>query len=370
MNKKPVKLAVFISDLDCGGAQRVVLTLLQGFLDHGYSVDLVIARDGGILTSEIPPNVQTICLCSDKTHKYLFPFIAFSRLIHYLKNTRPDAILSSVTGANLIAVLARRLASPASTLVIRHENTAPNITNNMRSWLIKKLYPVANSVITISPGAGLDLKNITGLKNEKLHVIENPVDSPKIRTLAQKSPLHPWLQDSDIPVLISVGRLYPQKDFVTLIHAFAKILKKQAARLIILGEGPERPRLESLVQQLDIEEHVLMPGIVQNPYPWMNAASLFVLSSQWEGLPIALMEAMALGCRIVATDCHSGPRELLVDGKYGTLVSVSDDNAFAKACIDMLGAPHDPQPIMSRAEDYSPDGIVTRHLQLLTENFS
>lgn len=365
MDNRVPKIAVFISDLDCGGAQRVVLTLAEGFVAQGCSVDMVLARGGGVLESEVPDGVRLVALCDKKTRKLLFLFKVLVGLVRYFRSVRPEAVLSSITGANLVAVLAKFLANLDTVLVLRHENTAPNISSQLRTWLMKKLYPGADAVITVSAGAGLDLKNIINLTDEKLHVIENPVNVIRVRKLAQEAPSHPWLNDVDIPVLISVGRLYPQKDFVTLMRAFAKMREIQPARLIILGEGPERVRLEILARQLGIESHISMPGIVQNPYPLMNAATVFVLSSLWEGLPIALMEAMALGCRIVATDCHSGPRELLVDGKYGMLVPVANENILSKACVAALDAPYNPQSIMSRAEDYSPEGIVIKHLQIL-----
>ncbi|MDT8382974.1 MAG: glycosyltransferase [Gammaproteobacteria bacterium] len=359
------KIAIFISDLDCGGAQRVMLTLAEGFVAQGFSVDMVLARGGGILENEVPDGVRLVSLSGEKKKKLLFSLKVLVCLVGYLRSVKPEAVLSSITGANLVAVLARGIANLDTVLVLRHENTAPNISSQLRTWLVKKLYPRSDAVITVSAGAGLDLKKIIDLKDEKLHVIENPVNSTKIRKLAQDPVSEPWFNDVDIPVLISVGRLYPQKDFVTLIRAFAKMRETHPARLIILGEGPERDRLELLVRQLGLENDVSMPGIVQNPYPWMRAATVFTLSSLWEGLPIALMEAMALGCRIVATDCHSGPRELLDDGKYGMLVPVSNEDALSEACIAALDAPHNPQLIMTRADNYSPEGIVAKHLQLL-----
>src|SRR5690606_7355967 len=130
---------------------------------------------------------------------------------------------------------------------------------------------------------------------------------------------HPWAQAGDSPIILGVGRLSAQKDFPTLLRAFSRVRTLRPARLAILGEGPARTELEELARQLDCEDDVLLPGFQNNPFSWMTSSRVFVLSSLWEGLPGALVQAMACGVPVISTDCNSGPAEILEGGKWGTL---------------------------------------------------
>ena len=140
-------------------------------------------------------------------------------------------------------------------------------------------------------------------------------------------------------LLVAAGRLVPQKDYPTMLRALKIIRQRHDARLMILGEGEQRPRLEGLVKELGLESYVSMPGIVKNPYAYMARADLFVMSSAWEALPTVLIEALALGAPVVSTDCVNGPREILQDGRYGALVPVGDVSALAEAVAAALSAP-------------------------------
>jgi len=365
LEKKEKKIVVFISDLDCGGAQRVVIALLSGFLEQEYLVDLVVARGGGVLKSEVPEHVRVINLCDEKQGKYTLFVKSLTGLVKHLNDVRPDAVLSSITGANLVAVVAKYLSRSKANFVLRHENTGLDIGRKLLVWAVKVLYSRADSVVAVSSITALDLSADFGVPKNKLHVIENPVDTKQIQKKAKSPFIHSWFQGNHIPVLLAVGRLYPQKDFETLIKAFSLLLKERPVRLIILGEGPEREKLEHLIKQFGIQKSVDLPGIKQNPYPWMKAATLFVMSSRWEGFPVGLMEAMALGCKIVATDCRSGPRELL-GGGCGILVPVGDIEALKNGLNEGLDLfRHIPEAVVSKAEEYSPENAVNKHLALL-----
>jgi glycosyltransferase involved in cell wall biosynthesis len=198
-------------------------------------------------------------------------------------------------------------------------------------YLIRKSYPSADGIIAVSSGVADDLAEATGIPRESIDVIYNPVVTPEVATASREAVDHPWLAPGEPPVVMGIGRLTPKKDFTTLLQAFAEVRREVPARLMILGEGPERAVLEGLVRTLDLAANVALPGFVGNPYAYLARASLFVLSSRWEGLPTVLIEAMFCGAPVVSTDCPSGPREILNGGRYGRLVPVGDLAALAQA---------------------------------------
>jgi glycosyltransferase involved in cell wall biosynthesis len=201
---------------------------------------------------------------------------------------------------------------------------------------------------------------------EKIKVIYNPVITPELFARAEEPLDHPWFRPGEPPVVLGVGRLTQAKDFPTLIRAFALVRKERPARLMILGEGEERPKLEALVRELRLEEDVALPGFVDNPYKYMKRAAVFVLSSRWEGFGIVLVEAMALGTPVVATDCPSGPAEILENGKWGRLVPPGDPEALAKAILDTLeGGVSRVKATTNVQKRFSMIAIVEQYLKVL-----
>jgi glycosyltransferase involved in cell wall biosynthesis len=195
-------------------------------------------------------------------------------------------------------------------------------------------------------------------------VVYNPVITPEIMALARQTPDHPWFAAGGPPVILAVGRLTPQKDFPTLLRAFAEVRRRRPARLLILGEGEERAALEALGADLGVAADVALPGFRENAMAYMAGSALFVLSSAWEGLPTVLIEALAAGTRVVSTDCPSGPREILQDGRLGSLVPVGDVAALADAMTAALARPAAPAP----AEALTPftrDAAVDHYLRLI-----
>ncbi len=196
-------------------------------------------------------------------------------------------------------------------------------------------------------------------------MIRNPVVGPAIDRLAADDPGHPWLKGGGPPVVLGVGRLTRQKDFPTLLRAFARLRERVDARLIILGEGEDRDALEALARELDIGDVTDLPGFVDNPYGWMRRANVFVLSSAWEGSPNALTEALYLGTPVVATDCRSGPRELLEDGRYGPLVPVGDTEALAGAIEATLARPLSPADLHHAVIEYTRERSTRHYLEVM-----
>ena len=228
------------------------------------------------------------------------------------------------------------------------------------------LYPKADFVVGVSQGVIDDLKRVLRFDSKKVQVIYNPIVDEELLRKTDEPLDHPWFRPGKPPVILGVGRLAKEKDFPTLIRAFALVRKERPARLMILGEGEERPNLEALVRELGLEEDVALPGFVDNLYKYMKRAAVFVLSSLWEGLPTVLIKAMALGTPVVATDCPSGPAEILEGGKWGCLVPPGDPKDLAKAILDTLEGGVSPvEAVTNVHKRFSVGSIVEQYLKVL-----
>jgi glycosyltransferase involved in cell wall biosynthesis len=230
--------------------------------------------------------------------------------------------------------------------------------------LARRLYPTADYVVAVSRGAADALAGRLRLCAESINVIYNPVLTPELRQRAAYDPNHPWLQASSPPVIVAAGRFDEPKDFVTLIAAFGMLRQRRNARLLILGEGPTRPRLETLVKQLGLESDVQMPGFQANPYPFIAAARLFVLSSRSEALPTVVVEALYLGTPVIATDCPGGVREILQDGRYGRLIPVANEESMADSMEELLSQHPGIQPEESWRR-FTVDAATDAYVRLL-----
>ena len=224
------------------------------------------------------------------------------------------------------------------------------------------LYPFADAIIAVSQGVADELSALNPRLQSKIHVLPTPVISSRL--LARDEIPHPWFCSHDIPVVLGVGRLQRQKDFSALIDAFALVREKVRCRLVILGEGPLRTELEAKVEGLRLTRVVDLPGFVENPFPYFRRARVFVLSSRYEGMPNVLLQAMACGTPVVATDCPSGPRECLENGRYGALVPVGDIEALAGAISRALHAPRRPDAAAAILEKHDAVRAAKRYLDV------
>lgn len=359
-------IALFTTYLGSGGAERVTVNLARGFRDHGLKVDLILTRSGP-RQYEVPNGVRLIDISVSRIY-YALPGI-----IRYLKQAQPDIVLSAGAAVNVTVLLAWRIARSRARIFVAEHITQSEATRNSRDWRVKllpafirKTYPWADGIIAVSKGTADDLIKIADIPEHKLRIIYNPVVSGEIFTKAEQPLVHPWFRKGEPPVILAAGRLTLQKDYTTLIRAFALVRKERPARLMILGEGRDRAQLEILVRELGLEEEVALPGFVDNPYRYMKRAAVFVLSSRWEALPTVLIEAMACGCPVVSTDCPSGPAEILENGKWGRLVPVGDTEALADAIIKTL---EEPSPnAAARIREFSIDHAVQRYMRVLWPN--
>lgn len=364
MNTSKERLAIFLPGLYDGGAERILLNLVEGIAARGFLVDLVLARAEGPYMAEIPDSVRVIDLKATRV------LMCLPALVHYLRSERPVALLSALY-ANIIAVWAKRITGFPLRVVISEHNTLTSVSNGEKDlrWklypeLARWFYPWADDIIAVSKGVANDLTLATRLSPSRIQVIYNPIVTTNLQKKSESLLEHPWFRAGEPPVVLGVGRLTAQKAFSVLIDAFARVRTTQPARLLILGEGEERPLLEAQIRQLGLEQDVDLPGFVSNPYPYMAHAALFVLSSRWEGLPTVLVEAMSLRTPVIATDCPSGPREILGDGQYGQLVPVDDPCALALAIQSSL-ANRATFPLEESWKPFELDFVTDQYLSVL-----
>ncbi|MGQ4648014.1 glycosyltransferase [Lyngbya aestuarii] len=355
-------------DLLGGGAEIVMLNLARGFAEQGLKVDLVLVKAEGAYLSQIPAKVRVIKLESPRLLK------SIPDLADYLKKEQPAVLISALEDTNMVALWARQLAGVSTKVMVTVHNNlsreAQNATQLKRKFtpqFVKWFYPWADWVVAVSQGVADNLIDI-GLPSEKIKVIYNPIVTPELNEKLRESLDHPWFLPDQPPVILGVGRLEKQKNFATLLRAFAKVRQHYPVRLMILGEGSERYHLESLVQKLEIAEDVVFPGFVGNPYAYMKQAALLVLSSSWEGFGNVLVEAMAAGTPVVSTDCESGPAEILANGQYGRLVAVGDSEDMAKAIATTLEDSQNEELLKQRANEFSLKKALIQYKELLQYN--
>ncbi|MFK5949810.1 MAG: glycosyltransferase [Methylococcales bacterium] len=361
-----VKVALFVPALGGGGAQRVMSILASGLSDKNVQVDLVLANAAGPYLRDIPSQVNVVDLKAGRI------LTSIHRLVFYLLKEKPSVMLSTVAHANVAALFAKRISGVSTKLLIRVENTISVATadeNGLMSkilkYLIKKSYPWADGIVAPSQGVADDLIHKFNISGDLISVIYNPVVRPEIIQKAKMQVNHPWFEGGEEPVIISVGRLTRQKDYATLIQALSIVRKQQPARLIILGEGEDRNDLKNIIVKLKLEDYVDLAGFVDNPYAYMAKSDVFVLSSLWEGLPNTLIEAMAVGLPVVATDCRSGPNEILANGKYGWLSQTGSAISIADGILQALTSDTFPMPDKESMKLFQRNTSVDKYLKLL-----
>lgn len=366
LDQRPI--ALLLPSLAGGGAERMTINLARGLVERGCRVDLVLGQARGAYSELVPDAIRRIDLGRRQMTRALLP------LIGYLRRERPRALLAAMNHTSIVALWAARLSGTRTPVFagVRSQlsmeaQRSHLLGDRLMPRLARAFFPWASAVIAVSQGVADDLRDRVGVEPSLVRVIDNPVVTPELAELASQTPAHPWLVQPVVPVVLGAGRLTAQKDFPTLIRAFAQLRAEWPARLVILGEGPERPVLEALVHHLGLDDAVALPGFQSNPFAFMRAASLFVLSSAWEGLPGVLIQAMACGTPVASTDCPSGPREILDAGgpPLGPLVPVGDSAALARAMRDTLTAPPAAERLKQRAADFSMTRIAGRYLDLL-----
>ncbi|MFO1432060.1 MAG: glycosyltransferase [Candidatus Competibacteraceae bacterium] len=397
-----------MEDLRGGGVQRMTLIIAGALAERGHRVELVMCSREGPLYSQIPAKVEcreldpvsnlparAYALMADPgglgvmLRPLLLPFklprtlCYLPALARYLDRERPDALFAATPYLNIVAVLARRLAGVTTRLVIsERSHLSTNLSHSgggTRDWrrrylppLMQHAYLQADAIVAVSEGVADDLATHIDIPRQAITRIYNPTFLPELLERAKEAIEHPWFTPDAAPVVLSVGRLGRQKDFSTLLHAFARVRATRPLRLMILGEASDpgeqddrQAKLTALADELGITNDFALLGFVPNPFAYMARAAVLVLSSVYEGFPNVLVEAMACGCPVVSTDCPSGPSEILDNGRFGPLVPVGDEAAMAAAIASVLDRPVDKEQLRARAAVFSFDRAIDSYEEIL-----
>jgi len=377
------KIAFFLSSFRAGGGEKQMVLIANTFVGQGYRVDLLVLKPVGDLAGSVDSRVRVISLDAGKV------LFSFPNLVSYLRRERPRAILSLDEYTHAMALVAKlfvrvrvvlRIGNMLSVLAEHYEGKA-----KVLPFITRPLFKRADAVIANSHGVADDFIAVSGIEASRVTVIHNPKSCEEILTKAEEPVEYDWLAHKTQPVIIAVGRLRTQKNYPLLIRAFAKLVRDIPSRLIIVGQGREKDRLQALIKSLGCDDSVALVGYADNPYAWMKKADIYAASSLWEGLPNALLEAMVCGVPVIAADCASGPREILAPdtdyrkrlsvgegveyAHYGALYAVNDESALEEALKKYL-TDHEMAKkygavSVDRSKDFDAYGIVKEYARVL-----
>lgn len=375
MINKKIKIAFFLPTLEGGGAERNVVNLLNNLDREKYDLSLVLGKRQGVFLNKIPRYVSLV----DFGLKSSYSLGLFLKLIRYFQKENNDLFVSAFPRFNIINLLAKIFSRSKIKIIITEHTTLSFLPFTARllshrlfarfpfPYLIKSIYPQADAIICVSRGIASDLSKIIHCP-EKIKVIYNPITEGRIKELAKEPVNHPWFINSRVPIILAVGRLAKTKDYPSLLRAFKMVLAEKPARLVILGEGSEKNKLEKLARKLGLSKNITFLGFQQNIYKYIKRASIFVLSSFQEGFGNVIVEAMACGTPVVSTDCPSGPREIIRHGENGFLVPVADEEILASTILKVLDNSDLSQKFSKegrkRAEDFSIEKSVREYEQV------
>jgi len=400
-------IALILESLQSGGVQKMTLIVAAALAERGHHVDLLVLNAEGSLASQIPASVHVVkipagnptlarlqCLLADPlalpallrpvllTTKPSHSLRYFTGIARYLADVKPDALFAATPSINVEAVLAHRFARSRARLILSertHFSAARQGPGDRRrrgiAALIRRTYARADTIVAVSKGVASDLTGEVGVPPERVAVVYNPTITPELSAKSLQPPEHPWFAEGSngTAVILGVGRPGVQKDFPTLLRAFAKVRSRRPARLVIIGESLSKAKQEErvaemskLAAELGVAEDFSLIGFQDNPYAFMARAQCFALSSRYEGFGNVLLEALACGCPVVSTDCPSGPAEILNNGEFGALVPVGDSDALAAAILATLAAPPDREKLINRAKMFSYEASINDYEAVLT----
>lgn len=360
----PKKIAIFMQDVHFGGAERVNLQLAKGLLEKGHAIDLVLCRNRGELMPEIAAGINVVDLGVER------PILSFWKFRAYLLSAKPNAVLSALNQPNIAAAWAKALSGGKQRLVMAVHNVltdaarnTPTLRLKLMPYFVRSFAKYADYVATVSESSRQDFIRLTGLSADRVVTAYNPTLTPAIYEKMNAPVDHPWLKDGGAPIILGCGRMEAIKGFDTLIKSFAEARKNRHLRLMIAGDGPEMENLKALANTLSVQDDVAFLGFQPNPYPYMKACPVFALTSVYEGLSGVLIEALACGASVVATNSKSGNREILQDGRLGRLPPVGDVPAIAEAILRSLDNPIKATP--ADLQRFTAETVVNTYERLL-----
>lgn len=362
-------ILIYLPALAVGGAEISLLRLAQGLRSRGLLVAFVVHRIDDAARS-LAGGIDLHELKVDQTLAAIRPLGALLRALG------PSVLISALTHCNIVAVLAARLTFPRTPVLVTEHAPASSMRkiNQSRRYRVTLrvmpwAYRLADAVVAVSRGVHDDFAPMFGASvRKKFSVIYNPVLRDDWPSLAQAPVDDPWFRDgAERPIILSVARLSSEKNFPMLIRAFSRLRATEEVRLAIIGEGPDRPVLQALIDKLGLGDRVRLLGQRDNPFSYMRRARIFVLTSHFEGFGNVLVEAMACGLPVISTDCPVGPREILDSGRYGTLVVPDDIDGLKLAMEAQLLNPVPPPGARARAMEFSVERSVEAYLALLSK---
>lgn len=356
-------VAIYHAFMNISGTEIVLQRLASAFASRGCKVWLIVSDPNSRLVPDFSPNVEVVCVETSSTARAILP------LRRFMREQRPDVMLAAYPLYNMATVIARRLARIPTRLVLtehtsidRRFGTYSPWHRRILRWLLPRAYRRADAVVSVSKGVQDSLRWV-GIANHRLHTLPNPSVAADFEAVCRQPVDHPWFHDPSWPIVIGVGRLHGDKDFPTLIHAFAQLRRDTRARLVIVGEGPEEAALKMLVDELKLTEDVWFTGYRANPCALIAKSSVLALSSLHEGSPLVLVEALICGCPVVATRTV-GALDVLEDGRYGRIVPIGDVEAMAAAIAATIRLPPDVTPGREKAAMFGAERSAEAYLDL------
>jgi len=364
-----MRFCLYPGMLKAGGVGKNTLNLARKFIEAGHEVDLYLTKKEGDYLPQIPPKVN-IYEGNGSALKSIFSFACF------LRKTKPDAVISARDYLNITSFFSILLARTKTPQIATIRTSTKTDSNNRKQlfklilkWLTTIIYPHIDQIVAVSTPVADDLAQYIGLSREKIKVIYNPVVTDtmieKSRGASALTQEHPTFFSK--PYFISIGRLSEEKDYITLLTAFKKINHNERYNLLILGDGEDRDKLTKYIETNDMNTSVLMPGFVSNPYPYLLKAAALISSSKWEGLPTVIIEALALGVNVIATDCPGGSSEILNNGEYGWLTPPGDATAMSQSIIKYIASPKEKSILINRSHDFTDTLSANKYIELIAK---
>ena len=382
--KENKKVSLFFVSFSPGGGERAMLELSHALVGDGFDVDMIVINLKGFYIDQVDKRVNIINLNSKRI------IFSLPKLISYLRTVKPGVILALEEYTHIIALLGVKLSRVNTRVILRIGNIYSilfkkykNRRDKVLSFIARIIYRKCDKVIAVSKGVAHDVEKTFSMPQEKIVVINSPKHINEIIVKSKASVEHSWLNDDTKKVIIASGRLREQKDFFTLVKAFNLIKNNNNLRLIIIGDGGDKKELKQLIYKLELSKQVDLVGFIKNPYSYLAKADVFALSSLWEGLPNALLEAAVCGLPIVATDCTAGPREVLApssdfryqmtkgveEAEFGILVSVGDVPGLARALESLIKDDQMrnkyAQKSLERSKDFEAKKILEKYKKVL-----
>ena len=350
--------------MESGGAEKVFTILSNNFVDRGFDVTLILIKKSGPYLSQVDKRVRIIDLNCSRSIFGIYKYIIL------IFRHKPDFVISALDNCNIIASFCRLIIPFRAKLILTCHSTISSefkSDRSIRSFLVKKLmkflFPFADKVVAVSSLVFEDIIGELKLQKSKIQTIYNPVFSDDIIQLGKVPNNFEWFRNYSDPIFISIGRLEDVKNFALLIDSFRIVSTKIQAKLIIVGEGALYDELCVQINELGLSDIIHLAGFVDNPYNWLSNSDVFVLSSKWEGLSCALIEAMSFNLKIVSTKCYGGPREILENGIWGDIAFDNSPEELAKLMISAVSAPKNQNNII-RAKHFSVNNSISEYLNL------